>query len=510
MSKTTITCGRGKVAAFVFCGLFAPGMAFSAASTPPVTPVDLTTTNNGSVVAESTAAGLNWKGEKAFNGIANLADNQGYGRWLAKKADNMYVVYKFNAATTVDAIGIYNASTSWGGTKIAERAPNSWTLQGSNDNSTWVTLDTQSGETGWGDAEYRYYKFDNTTPYLYYKFNCTTNNGETSTTYYLQLQEIEFYFMGPDTATWTGGGESGSLADLGNWTPSLPGRVSSVTIDNTGETDAEISEGVVVYNHLYMGTKQGTARLIIEGGEFVTCDSVEVGSTLGGVGEIMQTGGNSSFNNVYIGYENGQGVYELTGGCSAALGTVSVGRFGTGRLLVAGLDTVLTTPNVRVGYYYSSSKRGTGTLAVTNGGEIATAKIYGGGNTVGQATVMFDGGKLTATANSAEFLKGLLNIELKEGGLVIDTQGYNLTIANCTFNVTPGGKITVIGGGTVTFTNVTLNLAEIPRRSFVFAETDGVFSGAPTFSGNKGKRMLVSDDNTNISVLVPGLTIVVY
>ena len=61
--------------------------------------------------------------------------------------------------------------------------------------------------------------------------------------------------------------------------------------------------------------------------------------------------------------------------------------------------------------------------------------------------------------------------------------------------------------GTVTFSGVTLNLAEKMSESFVFAETDGVFSGAPTFSGNMGGKMVVSDDSKQIRIVRIGLII---
>src|SRR5690606_10279636 len=45
--------------------------------------------------------------------------------------------------------------------------PTSWVIEGSNDGSTWTTLDTRTGETGWFAGEERFYEFTNETTYEY-------------------------------------------------------------------------------------------------------------------------------------------------------------------------------------------------------------------------------------------------------------------------------------------------------------------------------------------------------
>ena len=228
---------------------------------------------------------------------------------------------------------------------------------------------------------------------------------------------------------------------------------------------------------------------------------------------VYQTGGTVSGSTyLRIGYASkAVGVYEMTGGTCAIADQVTVGRFGTGTLAVSGAGTVLTAKTVRVGLTESGNK-GTGTLAVTNGGEIAATQIYAGAgaSATNQATVTFNGGKLTATAANDAFLKDFSNIQLEAGGLTIDTQGYALGISNCTFNVTGNGKITVVGGGTVTFTNVTVHMAEKPSGTYVFAETDGTFSGLPNLGGVNGCTILLSDDFKRVTVSPRGFIIAVF
>ena len=149
---------------------------------------DLTTATSGRVSSASGTHG-SYPATKAFDG--NRADTN--GRWLSSIGDHMYLVYRFNDATAVNAIRVWNGSDSAGGWNSTGRAPKAWTFSGSNDGETWTTLDTQASETGWAaNGESRYYAFENDTPYEYYKYDCTALNGGTD---YLQLWELEFFYV---------------------------------------------------------------------------------------------------------------------------------------------------------------------------------------------------------------------------------------------------------------------------------------------------------------------------
>lgn len=56
---------------------------------------------------------------------------------------------------------------------------NTFTIEGSNDDSAWDTLDTISGETGWSGGEQRTFDFTNSTAYRYVRLNVTANDGST-------------------------------------------------------------------------------------------------------------------------------------------------------------------------------------------------------------------------------------------------------------------------------------------------------------------------------------------
>lgn len=54
-------------------------------------------------------------------------------------------------------------------------APRNWTFDGSNNGTTWTTLDTQTAQTFTNDI--RSFEIGNTTPYIYYRIYVTAING---------------------------------------------------------------------------------------------------------------------------------------------------------------------------------------------------------------------------------------------------------------------------------------------------------------------------------------------
>lgn len=499
---------RGGTRAVLLSALMAcsaGSVCFAAATTPPSNLYDLTTSDAGSVSSTSSRYRESYSGAKAFDGSVSDDGN----RWLSGEASSWWIIYKFNVPTVVDSISVILPSA--GNLSEADRAPQDWTFEAWNDNSAVTNvLDTQTGETGWTAGESRYYKFSNTEAYQYYKFNCTANNGDKR----LQIGEFEFYCVGTGDSTWTGGGETSLVNDDGNWGgASMPGSEYKAYIDNTGEKPATIPSGLTVYKSLSVGRGSGnSAKVVQETGTVCLQGVLSVGYDSGSYGEYKMSGGtHATPTSVYIGYDDGsQGLFEMTGGTLFTT-ELSIGRFGRGTFSASGDGTVVTAANVRVGFTYSKDKKkGYGTFIVTNGAEVATTKIYAGAGKshVDRAKVVFDGAVLTAAAASAEFLKDLPDVTLGAGGLTINTEGNAVTIANCAFAAEPGAKITVTGGGTVTFADCTVAFTEKPERSFAFAETDGVFSGMPAFSNIGGSNVVMSGDNKKIGIVRHGLIII--
>jgi hypothetical protein len=55
--------------------------------------------------------------------------------------------------------------------------PKSWTFDGSNDNSNWTTMDTQTNISNWATSSYRTFTFSNTTAYRYLRLYITLEQG---------------------------------------------------------------------------------------------------------------------------------------------------------------------------------------------------------------------------------------------------------------------------------------------------------------------------------------------
>lgn len=61
----------------------------------------------------------------------------------------------------------------------AQWSMNTWTFEGSNDNSNWTVLHTVTNKT-WQHGIKYFYEFENKIPYRYYRIKCTKINGDNS------------------------------------------------------------------------------------------------------------------------------------------------------------------------------------------------------------------------------------------------------------------------------------------------------------------------------------------
>jgi hypothetical protein len=78
----------------------------------------------------------------------------------------------------------------------AQATPKNWTIDGSNDGSTWVTIDTQINQSIHTPATRNLsYDISNSTSYKYYRLNVTANNGSQ----YLILGQLRLYGTDPVT-----------------------------------------------------------------------------------------------------------------------------------------------------------------------------------------------------------------------------------------------------------------------------------------------------------------------
>lgn len=105
---------------------------------------------------------------------ANAFDNLTTSIWLsALTATTAWLKIQFTAAKSVRRYGVQSRSVS---DYYYDEMPKSWRFEGSNDGSTWVTLDMQYGQT-WSSTAERTFDLDTVTDYEYYRLYMLENNG---------------------------------------------------------------------------------------------------------------------------------------------------------------------------------------------------------------------------------------------------------------------------------------------------------------------------------------------
>lgn len=249
-SKLPVLCA---LAALVLSSTAAVGATTGSATKPIGASADLTTSTSGAVDSYSGAyATEGWyQPAAAFDDVLPVDSNTGNNRALISSAGGAsdtsqtsprWIVWKFNDATAVNAIGVYPYGI-WGS---ANRCPMNWTFDASNDGSTWTTLDTRTGETAWTEFAYRYFEFQNDTAYQYYRFYCTSLNAADK---YLFLGELEFYYVATVAAplvTDGGAAVSGTSATITGSLDALGAGASSATVTLEYGTTAALGSSAPV------------------------------------------------------------------------------------------------------------------------------------------------------------------------------------------------------------------------------------------------------------------------
>ncbi len=124
-----------------------------------------------------TARGQNAPGEVA----ANLADGNPSTKWLdflvPSAANPTWVRYELNAPSVLSGYALTSANDA------AERDPKDWTIDGSNDGTTWTTVDTRTGETFAGRHTTNTYRLATPSPaYAFYRLHITKDAGAGNST----------------------------------------------------------------------------------------------------------------------------------------------------------------------------------------------------------------------------------------------------------------------------------------------------------------------------------------
>jgi predicted alpha-1,2-mannosidase len=168
------------------------------------------------LVDKLTGGTITVSGENTPNeGKGALVDNTSLTKWLTF-ANTATVSYQF-AGNATAAVTQYTLTS---GDDVPARDPKSWTLQGSNDGTSWTTVDTRTNMDFSDRRQTRAFVFTNTTAYNRYRLNITANHGDAD----IQLAELELLAPGTPGAVVSGttgilkGSESGRCVDVPNST----------------------------------------------------------------------------------------------------------------------------------------------------------------------------------------------------------------------------------------------------------------------------------------------------
>ncbi len=258
-----------------------------------------------------------------------------------------------------------------------------------------------------------------------------------------------------------------------------------------------------------------TSRYEMVSGTLTVGNAFVIGrlETTAGFGTLVQSGGTVRANKyISIGWNNGSvGLYYMSGGeffisaNRANLGSEAAVKMGI-------WDISGGTATTAKGLNVARQAGCTAKLRLSGSGKLVTADIIG---EVGASTVEFDCGTLEANADNAAFIKGIKNVVFGANAVTLDTAGHSLGITNCVLKATPGARaITLTGGGTLDFTNATLDFTAPLTRGFVLAQVAAddaaTFTSVPALAeGVKGYKIKLSADGKMIKVVSKGLMIFV-
>jgi len=127
---------------------------------------------------------------------ASGMDGSFSSKWIASGALPQWLQYDYGSGRAA-AINTYYLTSA---DNDATRDPSAWTFQGSNNGTTWTTLDTRSGEVFAARKQTNTYTFTNTVAYRYYRLNVTAEPSGTTNS--LQVGDLKLKGASPTGAGW--------------------------------------------------------------------------------------------------------------------------------------------------------------------------------------------------------------------------------------------------------------------------------------------------------------------
>jgi autotransporter-associated beta strand protein len=238
----------------------------------------------------------------------------------------------------------------------------------------------------------------------------------------------------------------GAARGIVNYDSTALSRFSSIIIGNgndgagnsvLNQSNGTINATALTLNNGYTGFGAGDVNL--SGGLLAISGAATISNQVAAdnVWSTVTVGGNGSF---------------TVGGGLKLTGAPSAGRNAAGRVTQnGGIVTVAGGLNMaRTTSSNTAARRGEYNL---DGGMLSVNQITQDAGTDTFGTFNFNGGTLKPTAGSTTFMQGLTTARIKSGGAKIDTNGFNITIAQPLVSGTAGdGGLMKSGTGTLTLT----------------------------------------------------------
>ena len=281
-------------------------------------------------------------------------------------------------------------------------------------------------------------------------------------------------------------------------------------------------------------TGSGTGNIVINNSASLlqSTGELQLGDQAGAQGTIDLSDGAITVNNYFaIGRRGGKGILNMSGGTVTKTGggvvTISTGTNGTGEINQSGGTFTNTTSATFLGESWNGDGFGTwnltggdavlGELVVGNGGACrGTFNLDGGtlwttkirDNTTGATNFNFNGGTLKARATESAFMAGLDAATVQGGGAVIDTNGFDITIAQALLDGGTGGGVTKNGAGTLIFagTNIYTGPNVVNAGKLVMRTRGGTPPNAGDITVADGATLGVAQTGSTVSLSVLNAT----
>jgi fibronectin-binding autotransporter adhesin len=215
-----------------------------------------------------------------------------------------------------------------------------------------------------------------------------------------------------------------------------------------------------------------------------------VNQTGGTVTELSTTAGTFSIGGRASGTSVGAtGTYNLSGGTLTAASAIRVGSVGVGSFnQISG--TVVANAGVDIATVAGAS----GTYEF-DGGTLRTLNVTS--SSAGNSTMYLNGGVLIPTANNNNFVTNVSQVYVRDGGVVVDTTNFNVTIGSTLQHSSIGGDNPIDGG-----------LTKRGNGTLTLAGTSSSYTGPTTVTGgalNLGANSVTSLNNLTVSNATLGL-----